>query len=263
MAQAHTARFLQTFHSAQTTAQRTAASETATPTDHADTDPAALAFVKGLRGAPMGTETPERRVATPSDGSYTVEILGHKVRCGGSLVSEAQAKWIIEIATTRVIPEGRTAESVLVRLEQGFAKSAGSQFITQYKDLPRITPAMVEAVAPGAVAKEFQNAMSVVKTCPEVADGRYAVEHEGTLKFFKVKNGRKPGYVFLDVQASDDWHSIRTPRRIDEILGLIVADELTAARRYGMELGQCSRCGRTLTDETSRAYGIGPECRKK
>jgi hypothetical protein len=246
MAQAHTARFLQTFHSAQTTAQRTAASETATPTDHADTDPAALAFVKGQRPV---------KFDAPTDGSYECEIKGHKVRCGGPLVSEAQAKWIIDIATTRVIPEGRTAESVLVRLEQGFAKSAGSQFITQYKDLPRV---MVEAVA-----KEFQNAMSVVKTCPEVADGRYAVEHEGNLKFFKVKNGRKPGYVFLDVQASDDWHSIRTPRRIDEILGLIAADELTAARRYGMELGQCSRCGRTLTDETSRAYGIGPECRKK
>ncbi len=96
-----------------------------------------------------------------------------------------------------------------------------------------------------------------------MADGRYAVDHEGVLKFYRVKNGRKPGYVFLDVQASDDWHSIRNPRRITEILTLIAADELSAARRYGMELGKCSRCGRTLTDETSRAYGIGPDCRSK
>jgi hypothetical protein len=243
MAQAHTARFLQTFHSAQTTAQRTAASETATPTDHADTDPAALAFVKGQR--PVKFAAP-----VPNAGGEVVEIKGHKVRCGGPFISEAQAKWIIDIVTTRVIPEGRTAESVLVRLEQGFAKFAGSQFITQYKDLPR------------AMA-EFQDALRVVKTRTKVADGRYAVEHEGTLKFFKVKNGRKAGFVFLDVQASDDWHSIRTPRRIHEILELIAADELTAARRYGQELGQCSRCGRTLTDETSRAYGIGPDCRSK
>lgn len=259
MAQAHTARFLQTFHSAMTAAERTAASETVTPTDRMDTDPAALAFVKGQRAV---------KFAQTTDGSYECEILGHKVRCGGSLVSEAQAKWIIDIATTRVIPAGRTAESVLVRLEQGFAKSAGSQFITNYKDLPRVTAAMAEAVAPGADTKEFQAGPVVTvekfhSGAPRVADGRYAVEHEGTLKFYKVKNGRKPGYVFLDVQASDDWHSIRTPRRIHEILALIAADELTAARRYGVELGKCSHCGRTLTDETSRAYGIGPDCRNK
>jgi hypothetical protein len=283
MAQAHTARFLQTFHSGLTQAQRTAASDTATPTDHADTDPAAVAFVRGVRPTapyrPAGGMAPQAReaaclecgkfhrggascapAAARNDGSYETEIKGHKVRCGGGYVSEAQAKWMIDIATTRVLPAGATVESLLVRLEQGFAKFAGSQFITKYKDLPRVTPAMVEAVAPGASTEEFKAAQA---TRPEVADGRYAAEHEGTLKFFKVKNGRKPGFVFLDVQASDDWHSIRNPRRINEILTLIAEDELSAARRYGMELGKCSRCGRTLTDETSRAYGIGPDCRSK
>jgi hypothetical protein len=260
MALRHSASFLQTFHTAMTAAERTAASGTATPTDHADTDPAALAFVKGQAAkvnAPVRT-----------DGSYECEIKGHKVRCGGGNVSEAQAKWIIDIATTRVLPTGATAESVLVRLEQGFAKFAGSQFITKYKDLPRATPAMVEAVAPGASTEEIKTGPVVTvekfhSGAPKVADGRYAVEHEGTLKFYKVKNGRKPGFVFLDVQASDDWFSIRNPRRIQEILALIAEDELSAARRYGMELGKCSRCGRTLTDETSRAYGIGPDCRAK
>jgi len=254
MAQRHSASFLQTFHTAKTAAQRTAESQTDTPTDRMDTDPAALAFVKGQRTASVAT-APAR-----NDGSYTCEILGHKVRCGGTYVSEKQAKWIIDIATTRVLPAGATAESVLVRLEQGFAKFSGSQFITTYKDLPRATSAMVEAIAPSAETKEVQETKA---ERPSVADGRYAVEHEGTLKFYKVKNGRKAGFVFLDVQASDEWHSIRSPRRIDEILTLIAADELTAARRYGMELGKCSRCGRTLTDETSRAYGIGPDCRSK
>lgn len=264
MALRHSASFLQTFHTAMTAADRTAASETATPTDRMDTDPAALAFVKGQKVTVPGTRAHQLMEAcAPTDGSYECEIKGHKVRCGGSLVSEAQAKWIIDIATTRETPG--PAEAVLVRLEQGFARSAGTQFITTYKDLPKKSidsGKMVEAEYP-VTAQEFKAAQSVVKTRPEVADGRYAVEHEGTLKFYKVKNGRKAGFVFLDVQASDDWHSIRTPRRIDEILALIAADELTAARRYGMELGRCSRCGRTLTDETSRAYGIGPDCRNK
>ncbi len=33
-----------------------------------------------------------------------------------------------------------------------------------------------------------------------------------------------------------------------------------AAQVYGQELGHCGRCGRTLTNDASRALGIGPEC---
>lgn len=96
-----------------------------------------------------------------------------------------------------------------------------------------------------------------------VEDGRYAVEHNGTLKFFRVKNGRKPGFVFLDVQASDDWHAIRNLTVIREILALIAQDAKAAMIRYGRELGECGSCGRTLTDEASRKAGIGPICAGK
>lgn len=97
----------------------------------------------------------------------------------------------------------------------------------------------------------------------EVADGRYAVEEGGTLKFFRVKNGRKAGFVFLDIQASDDWHSVRNVTRIREILALIAVDAKAAMIRYGRELGECGHCGRTLTDAASRAAGIGPICASK
>jgi len=90
-----------------------------------------------------------------------------------------------------------------------------------------------------------------------VADGRYAVEEGGVLKFFKVKNGRR--FVFLDVQASDDWHRVHYSR-IPKILALIAVDPKAAMIRYGQELGQCGHCGRTLTDAASRAAGIGPIC---
>lgn len=98
---------------------------------------------------------------------------------------------------------------------------------------------------------------------PEVEDGRYAVEEDGVLKFFKVKNGNRAGMVFLDVQASDDWHAIRSTSRIRIILALIAQDPQAAMIRYGHELGECGRCGRTLTDEASRAAGIGPVCASK
>jgi hypothetical protein len=38
---------------------------------------------------------------------------------------------------------------------------------------------------------------------------------------------------------------------------------LEQARAYGAVYGVCCRCGRTLTDETSIAAGIGPVCAEK
>lgn len=112
------------------------------------------------------------------------------------------------------------------------------------------------------IAKRDELRAAAPKTgpAPEVADGRYAVEEAGELKFFKVKNGRKPGFVFLDIQASDDLHSIRDRSRIARILALIAANPDEASLRYGRELGICGDCGRTLTTETSRARGRGPVC---
>lgn len=97
----------------------------------------------------------------------------------------------------------------------------------------------------------------------EVADGRYAVEEDGVLKFFKVKNGRKAGFVFLDIQASDEWHKVSNVTRIRKVLALIAVDAKAAMVRYGQEIGECGHCGRTLTDEASRAAGIGPICASK
>lgn len=102
-----------------------------------------------------------------------------------------------------------------------------------------------------------------VAPAAEVADGRYAVEFGGALKFYKVKNGRQAGMVFLDVQASDEWHSIRNYTTKVQILALIAQDAKAAMIRYGQEIGECGHCGRTLTDEASRAAGIGPICSGK
>jgi hypothetical protein len=104
-------------------------------------------------------------------------------------------------------------------------------------------------------------------TTTEVPDGRYAVEEDGTLKFFHIRNGkantRWAGFVFVDIQASDDLYPLKDRARKARVLAAIAADLETASRRYGQELGVCGRCGRTLTDEESRAYGIGPVCRGK
>lgn len=101
-----------------------------------------------------------------------------------------------------------------------------------------------------------------------VEPGRYAInlaDGHGT-RFFKVdapEDGRWRGYTFVDEQASDDYYPVKNRDRRATILAAIAIDPHAALIRYGRELGRCGRCGRTLTDATSRANGIGPECAQK
>lgn len=237
----HTARWLMTFHRG--------AGLNYSPQASADAEErSAMNFLSG--------DDPFSPKVRPT-GADMVEVSGWLVKTGPGLTTEKQAKYMISIAHRPSITDAMR-DSLRVRLEQGFARSAASSFITKYKDIPTAAAdaAMSEAVAPTATSAE--------EVAPKIADGRYAVEEDGVLKFFKVKNGRKAGYVFLSIQASDDWHDVRNVTRIRSILNAISeVGEHAAMVRYGHELGVCGRCGRTLTDEASRAAGIGPVCAGK
>lgn len=102
---------------------------------------------------------------------------------------------------------------------------------------------------------------------PSVPDGYYAIDSgNGVVKFYKVKtptDGKWEGFTFVDAQASDELHPIRNAATKREILMTIAEDPEAAAILYGVELGVCGRCGRTLTDEDSRERGLGPICADK
>jgi hypothetical protein len=90
---------------------------------------------------------------------------------------------------------------------------------------------------------------------------RYAVDIDGTTKFYKIKAGRKPGFYLVNVQAADEFHPIRNSATKAAIIAAIVAAGPEACMaRYGQEIGSCGRCGITLTDAESRARGIGLDC---
>lgn len=95
------------------------------------------------------------------------------------------------------------------------------------------------------------------------------VEENGAdvVKFYRVRTGRTGGkwanHLFVDAQASDDFYPVRAQDTLVAVLEGILADPEAAGLLYATELGRCCRCRRTLTDETSRRLGIGPECRKR
>jgi len=86
-------------------------------------------------------------------------------------------------------------------------------------------------------------------------------------KFFRVRHGRTgtkwEGYAFLDVQASDFFYPVRDPRRRSLIFAEIMKDPVAAMNEYGMRLGRCGVCNRTLTDRHSILRGIGPICAER
>lgn len=98
----------------------------------------------------------------------------------------------------------------------------------------------------------------------QVDAGRYAlVDEDGAVKFYTVDRpteGRWAGYTFLNAMGSDERYPIRDRNAKAAIMAKIAADPGKAMRRYAAELGRCAYCGRELTDETSRAAGIGPDC---
>jgi hypothetical protein len=98
---------------------------------------------------------------------------------------------------------------------------------------------------------------------PEVPEGRYAIENgEGVLRFYHVEVSDKGRYD-VRVQASDELHPLPNWTIARAVLAEIEKDPKAAAIRYGLELGVCGKCGRTLTNESSRAAGIGPVCAGK
>lgn len=102
---------------------------------------------------------------------------------------------------------------------------------------------------------------------PEVSEGRYAVNgKDGRLRFVKVdrpSDGPWAGWTFVSVQASDEFHRLKGDVARRALEAIIAAGPREASIRYGHELGSCGVCGRTLTDEDSRARGIGPVCAAK
>lgn len=127
-------------------------------------------------------------------------------------------------------------------------RTRASDVITALKELPW-TPRDMDS----PFSKDLK------ETAEQVADGRYAIPKEdGTLMFYSVKKGTYT--TFVDVWASDARYPIKMVPEKLRILKAII-DDPDAGPRFGREIGRCYVCGRTLTDETSRALGIGPVCR--
>jgi hypothetical protein len=94
-----------------------------------------------------------------------------------------------------------------------------------------------------------------------------SVTGNNDLDFFTVSitshRGVANGVRVCRVIGGHPDYGVGLEQAVEVLKRLTDSDIRTAAYRYGQELGYCCRCGRHLTDEDSRAAGIGPDCASK
>jgi len=175
--------------------------------------------------------------------------------------SDRQRAFLQTLLTRKLVP-APLAQSIELQLALSLSVRQASSFIDALLRLPDQASAPVEVLKPAAAPVERGDLW------PSVPEGRYAVvdPEDQVLKFYAVdkpREGRWAGWTFLAVFASDERHPVKAHETKQRILDLIAANPEAASARFGQEMGSCGICGRTLTDETSRARGIGPVCAQR
>lgn len=159
---------------------------------------------------------------------------------------------------------------------QRLTRKAASDMIDRYKKERQKVTAPTRETRPKTIVP--------IALLEQVRDGRYAVrpDTDADWIFFRIshpKNGRLKGCLKVQTQHGEELYDRMTvypsgqvwvgpsgykwtTNEVDNRLLLVVVDQNQAAIDYGREIGRCCRCGKELTDERSRHYGIGPECEK-
>lgn len=151
----------------------------------------------------------------------------------------------------------------------------GSNWITRIrakiaaaKDAPPTAP--VQSPRSDAWAEWRKIAKELFETSGHHTGIRFAVPTEdgaiNNLAFWWITRGRgdREGMFFLrQVIGGQGPVRVRmTPEAMIAVARKALVNPAEAMATYGREIGSCGRCGRELTNEISRAAGIGPECRK-
>lgn len=203
--------------------------------------------------------------AAPTRSGYTVKYTHADP-------TPAQIRYVAALGGT--VPEGATRQQV-------------SDLIASLKAAPKAATPQATPTPPKEDTMQNSSLGIPMEMLQMIREGRYAIlGADGRTYFFRlslIKDRRGMSYtqrrlvgaLKIQTQHSDDLidralifpngnvhmrSNSMSKERLAESLVTILADQRTAAIRYGQELGQCCRCGRTLTDERSRWYGIGPEC---
>jgi hypothetical protein len=120
---------------------------------------------------------------------------------------------------------------------------------------------MPKSAAPAQVKKASERYDAI----PEGYYATPSLTGHNDLDFWRVDKpaeGKWAGYIFVKrVIGGRPSVNVKGSTKFQALDAILAAGPEQAMALYGQTLGYCGRCGRHLTDEESRAYGIGPVCR--
>ncbi len=179
-----------------------------------------------------------------------------------------QREYLLDLINKKVVKDSEQGKLDLIMKclrisedpeEYGMSKAKASELITWFlrqPDKPR----------------EEQEAPFADGHREGIPDGYYALKdmpgHKNEVTFYRLRSGKEgtrwQGFQFIDMVVGG---GSRYPQRgadvRKQIYDAIRAAGANEARKlYGQEIGRCGVCNRELTDDTSRAMGIGPVCRE-
>lgn len=176
-------------------------------------------------------------------------------------ITEKQEAWLNKLLSEH--PAFRDVENLWPSVIAKLSKPMASALIAKVSQMPAerleacASPSslekVLEAVPDGYYALACMtggNDLDFIRVASN--QGRVNPANKGRRKVQRILGGHEP---ILMRYAEQLEFAQRIAKMTD-------AARLEAQRSFGQNIGRCGKCGITLTDETSRAYGIGPTCRK-
>lgn len=152
------------------------------------------------------------------------------------------------------------------------ARSAILDSLRTQQPHPMFRKTEVKTVSqPQTAQQRFVSFAAADAAVAKVEPGRYALPRttpDGSgnmINFFKVFSTRRGNMIrMLVATGGGDYTEVRLSAAHQIAAATHIAeDPMAALQLYGRETATCGRCGRALSNDASRAAGIGPECAKK
>lgn len=185
------------------------------------------------------------------------------------MASEAQVNYMTSLAAKRDLTTASPELKAWLNTPLALANATNKEvnlILAALKELPFMQRAETATTQIGTMNPETSTKTELQVYEEKVMKGHYFIvdPYDNEEKFFKIEKPEPPsrwsGYTFIKVQASDYFYPVKDLTRKVMILRTIAEDPITAMNEYGIRLGVCGYCGRTLTAVDSRLRGMGPIC---
>lgn len=206
---------------------------------------------------PVWSDRTPRGARTPVPASLTAVAT---IKSGDQPATEKQINFLNKLLDER--PEFRSVENLHVEVVEKMGKREISKWIEKALDKPKETKSSKSSDGLNEILKDVEDCYVALPSKSGNNDldfirigtnqGKMDASRKGWRRVQRIIGGHAP--ISMRIGEAVTYAKI--------IAAMSLTDLKAAQVLFGREIGQCGVCGRSLTDEESRAQGIGPVCRE-